>query len=81
MGYADAKTWPNWARAFGYKVDTNPTPGSIICLPWSSWGHVGYVEAVNGDLVTFSDYNGCGGPLKYGIGIIKVSAHGAQFIH
>lgn len=79
--WGNAKDWPASARIRGYKVDTIPEVGSIICWTGGTYGHVAYVESVNGDWVTFSDYNGWGGSLSYGMGTIKASAYGVQFIH
>ena len=45
----NANTWAVRAAAQGYYVDHNPTPGSIFQTSAGYYGHVGYVESVNGD--------------------------------
>ena len=45
----NANTWAVRAAAAGYYVDHNPTPGSIFQTSAGYYGHVGYVERVNGD--------------------------------
>ena len=61
-----AKQWITNARAMGYKIGTEPVPGSIIVTKESWWGHVSYVEKVTADTVTFSEMNHKGlGVLSY----------------
>lgn len=46
----DAKYWPANARAYGYRTGSTPAAGAVYVEPWlSRWGHVSYVERVNGD--------------------------------
>lgn len=46
------------ATRAGEIVDQNPAPGALaITAPESGTSHDMYVEAVNGDTITFSDYN------------------------
>ena len=61
-----AKSWLANARARGYSVcqgqGCEPKAGAIISMTGGSWlirlyGHVAYVESVNGDWVTFSEAN------------------------
>jgi len=61
-----AKYWLNNAAKLGYSVcwgrQCQPEVGSIISLAGNTWliklyGHVAYVEAVNGDWITFSEMN------------------------
>jgi surface antigen len=40
--------WPN-ARAYGYAEGQTPRVGAVMVTRESYWGHVAYVEAVNGD--------------------------------
>jgi surface antigen len=40
--------WPN-ARSYGYAEGQMPVVGAIMVTRESSWGHVAYVESVNGD--------------------------------
>lgn len=57
MGYADAKTWPNWARSAGYRVDSQPEVGAVAVYTGGQYGHVSIVEKINGNTVTTSSYN------------------------
>lgn len=45
----NANTWGARAEAAGYLVDHNPTPGAIFQSFIAPYGHVGYVESINGD--------------------------------
>ncbi|MDD4607151.1 MAG: LysM peptidoglycan-binding domain-containing protein [Patescibacteria group bacterium] len=53
----DAKHWLRNAQAYGYSIGKTPTVGSIIATRESWWGHVGYVESVGKNTVTFSEMN------------------------
>lgn len=77
-----AKDWGTNAAARGYRVDNNPAVGSIA---WSKawvggayeYGHVAWVEAVNGDNVVIQEYN-FASPGNYGRRVInrwKVSGY------
>lgn len=59
----DAKMWLTNAQAYGYSTGKEPAVGSIMVTTESRWGHVAYVEEINGDLITISEMN------KYGWGI------------
>lgn len=59
-----AKAWLTNARAYGYKTGIAPQVGSIIVTKESWYGHVGYVEAVRGGWVTFSEMNHLGWGIK-----------------
>ncbi len=70
-----AKSWIANAQAMGYSVcygnTCAPQAGAIISTRENSWlsrlyGHVAYVEAVNGDWVTISEMN------YYGLGVKTV---------
>ncbi|HML49810.1 MAG TPA: CHAP domain-containing protein, partial [Propionicimonas sp.] len=56
LGYSlgGAETWGPIAEQHGVSVDNSPTVGSIA---WFSWGHVAYVEAIEGDKVVVSEDN------------------------
>ncbi len=56
----NASAWASNARRAGATVDRNPVPGAIIQTNESRWGHVGYIESVNGSKVTFSEWNYAG---------------------
>lgn len=59
MGPADAKTWPGWARNFGYRVDSSPEVGAIGVYGGGQYGHVMIVESIKngGSTVHVSQYN------------------------
>lgn len=59
----NANMWATNAKKAGATVDKNPKVGAIIQTNESRWGHVGYIEAVNGNKVTFSEWN-YAGPYK-----------------
>ena len=56
-GVGNANQWDDNARSAGIPVDSNPTPGSIAVSNAGTWGHVMYVEAVNGNTIYVSQYN------------------------
>jgi surface antigen len=45
----DASQWFGGAQANGWPTGQTPRPGAIMVTYESSWGHVAYVESVNGD--------------------------------
>lgn len=45
----NANSWAYNAAAYGYQVDRTPSAGAIFQSGSGWYGHVGYVEAVNGD--------------------------------
>ena len=56
----NANTWASRAAAAGYSVNRTPSAGSIFQTSSGWYGHVGYVESVNGDgsiVVTEMNYN------------------------
>lgn len=61
----DAKNWIRNARAFGYQTGAEPRVGSIVATTENPrYGHVAYVEAVNGDMITISEMNFVGLGIK-----------------
>lgn len=56
-GRGNANQWPGNARAAGMAVDRNPQPGDVAITSNGYYGHAMYVEAVNGRMVTVSQYN------------------------
>lgn len=56
-GYGNANQWDDNARAAGIPVDNTPTPGSIAVSNSGFYGHVMYVEAVNGNEIYVQQYN------------------------
>jgi len=53
-----AKHWLNNAKRYGFQTGSEPRPGAIMVTNESWYGHVAYVEAVNGDYVTISEMHG-----------------------
>ncbi len=53
----NASAWMSNAKRAGATVNQTPKVGSIIQTNESRYGHVGYIEAVNGTKVTFSEWN------------------------
>jgi peptidoglycan DL-endopeptidase CwlO len=57
-GIGNANQWDDNAYAYGIPVDNNPTPGAIAVSNSGFYGHVMYVESVNGDgTFNLSQYN------------------------
>lgn len=58
----NANRWDDIARATGHLVNRTPAPGTIFQTDSGWYGHVGYVESVNGDgsiNVSERNYAGC----------------------
>ncbi len=53
----NAKDWYWNAQAYGRAVGRTPVPGAIMVTWESSYGHVAYVESVNGNSFTVSEMN------------------------
>jgi surface antigen len=57
-GRGNANQWPSTVAAYGIGSGSTPRAGSVAMWPIGYYGHVMYVEAVNGDgTITVSDYN------------------------
>jgi len=56
-GWGNARSWLSSARRAGYATGSEPASGSIVVTSESGWGHVAYVESVNGDSITISEMN------------------------
>ena len=57
-GAGDAKQWPATAARHGISSGSTPKVGSAAVFKDGEYGHVMYVESVNGDgTITVSDYN------------------------
>lgn len=57
-GRGNAKQWDDNARAAGIPVDGNPRVGDVAVSNRGTYGHVMYVDAVNGDgSINISQYN------------------------
>ena len=84
--WGNAYSWDEAAVARGYVVDRNPAPFTVAVSNYGAWGHVMWVESVNGDgTINLSEYNnpyssasGLEGDYGYRYG---VSTAGLVFIH
>lgn len=57
-GAGDAKQWPSTAARHGISNGSTPKVGSAAVFMEGKYGHIMYVESVNGDgTITVSDYN------------------------
>jgi peptidoglycan DL-endopeptidase CwlO len=57
-GRGNANQWPSTVAAYGISSGSTPKAGSVAMWPIGYYGHVMYVESVNGDgTITVSDYN------------------------
>jgi surface antigen len=60
----NAKDWPANAKAYGATFDKNPVKGAILVTTDNRrYGHVAYIDSVNGNTVTISEWN-YAGPYK-----------------
>ncbi len=60
-GLGNAKLWDDRAPSYGYTVSSTPRVGAAAVSNNGYYGHVMYVEAVNGDgSIVVSDYNRAG---------------------
>lgn len=57
----NARDWLSNAQRFGFKTGYAPAAGAVVSLNESYWGHVAYVESVNGGFIRVSEMNveGC----------------------
>lgn len=55
--WGNAGVWLNSAKRAGYSTGSTPVPGAIVVTRESWWGHVAYVESVNGGSFTVSEMN------------------------
>lgn len=55
--WGNAGQWLGSAQRAGYPTGSKPVPGAIVVTRESFWGHVAYVESVNGDDFTVSEMN------------------------
>lgn len=78
-GLGNAKNWDDRAPSYGFTVSSVPREGAAAVSNYGYYGHVMYVEAVNGDgTITVSDYNRAGTG-KYDMNV--VSASGLSFVY
>lgn len=58
-GWGNAKQWYNEAKNDGYKVGKTPKANSIVVWGnWAEFGHVGYVEKIEGENIYVWDSTG-----------------------
>ncbi len=56
--WGNAYSWDDVARSLGYTVDHNPSSGSVGQIDGGAYGHVFWVESVNGDgSINITEYN------------------------
>jgi surface antigen/peptidoglycan hydrolase CwlO-like protein len=78
-GLGNARQWDDRAPGYGYTVSSNPREGAAAVSNYGYYGHVMYVEKVNGDgTITVSDYNRAGTG-KYDVNVISPS--GLVFVY
>lgn len=78
-GLGNAKSWVVTAPGYGYRVDQTPETGAAAVSTAGTFGHVMYVEGVNGNgTIVVSDYNRAGTG-KYDTN--SISASGLWFVH
>jgi peptidoglycan hydrolase CwlO-like protein len=78
-GLGNARNWDDRGPSYGFTVSSSPREGAAAVSNYGYYGHVMYVEAVNGDgTITVSDYNRAGTG-KYDINVISPS--GLRFVY
>ncbi len=55
--WGNANMWPSSARAAGYSTGSSPRAGSMGVMSGGDYGHIVWVEAVEGNEVIVSQYN------------------------
>lgn len=55
--HGNAGAWTSNSKAYGAVVDKLPAVGAILVTNESRAGHVAYIESVNGDEFTISEWN------------------------
>jgi surface antigen/peptidoglycan hydrolase CwlO-like protein len=76
-GLGNANTWDDRAPSYGFKVSSKPKVGAAAVSNSGYYGHVMYVEAVNGDgSIVISDYNRAG-PGEYGTNTLSAGTASA----
>jgi peptidoglycan hydrolase CwlO-like protein len=75
----NANSWDDNAPSYGYTVSNKPKAGAAAVSNAGYYGHVMYVESVNGDgTITISDYNRAGTG-KYDVA--NISPNGLRFVY
>ncbi len=62
--FGNAENWDENARALGFKVNKNPTVGSVMVRNSGTYGHVAMVAKVGNGKVFVEQYN-AGGTHQY----------------
>jgi peptidoglycan DL-endopeptidase CwlO len=76
-GMGNANTWDDRGPSYGYEVSSTPREGAAAVSNRGYYGHVMYVEAVNGDgSIVVSDYNRAGTG-KYDMNTLSASTASA----
>ncbi len=58
LAWGNAYSWDDYARSAGYRVDNSPAPGTVGQVDGYPYGHVFWVESVNGDgSINVTEYN------------------------
>ena len=55
--WGNARNWLNSARSAGYATGSEPAVGAIMVTSESGYGHVAYVESVDGGSITVAEMN------------------------
>ncbi|MBR2640937.1 CHAP domain-containing protein [Candidatus Saccharibacteria bacterium] len=80
IGWGNAYSWDDGARAAGYVVDKNPAANTIGQVDGYPYGHVFWVESVNGDgSINVTEYNNAYATYLYS-GSIHYGDFGARTI-
>lgn len=78
--WGNAKEWISAANSLGITVDNNPAVGSVAVRTTGTYGHVAWVKAVNGDIITIEEYNN-GGTGLFSERTVTKSIFDGGFIH
>ena len=58
LAWGNAYSWDDVARSIGYRVDKSPEAGTVGQVDGGAYGHVFWVESVNGDgSINVTEYN------------------------
>ncbi len=82
--WGNATTWAALAMASGFSVDNSPRAGDVFQTSggWGGYGHVGYVEKVNGDgSILVSEMNYAGWNVVSSRTLSRGEASSYNFIH
>lgn len=80
LAWGNAYSWDDRARSYGYVVDHNPEADSIGQVDGGQYGHVFWVESVNGDgSINVTEYNNAYATQLYS-GIFRYGDFGARTI-